>query len=319
MSEETGMIATQAVTISIDAMTTALVKEGVTEAVIESLSRHLALDVPILDKDGREVVRLAHRHCRDIVGIIEAVGKEERDEAVKYQRFVLAEVKSRVKRIDPIADKLKQRLLEYDNQETLRVQEEAKAWWAKVEARKNKLWETGFEYNPIEKKFFYEDPRGGAIGFSDDDLQRLGFDDAALDETCAQVAEHIRTLKEIEAAQQEQSEAEQEAKAAADKELREKLDRLAEFERKEKEAAGLQTPPAPQAEASYSGGEAALRRADSGSLFEYRVYLHEIAKPPTMQSTAGKELQERLAKGLSFMTTLIDKFIQHTPDATDPE
>lgn len=319
MSEETGLAAT-AVTITNDPMTTNLVRQGVTEAVIEGLSRHLELDKPINDKDEREVVRLAHRECRDIINIIEQVGKEERDEAVKYQRHVLAEVKSRVKRVDPVADKLKKRLSDYDNQEQLRFLESAKRLVAQIEERKNKLWEAGFQYNPIEKRFFYED-----ISFTDEGLSALGFNDAALDETCRQVADAIRTVKEVEAAEEEQTQAEQQAKADAEKEIKEKLARLAEFERKEKEEAREKM----LVEAKDGGAqqelldvaEAARRRADSKRLTRYLGVVRDFSPAPDMESKDGKELQERLSKGLLFMTTLIEKFIEYTPtiDATDTE
>lgn len=317
MSEETGVAPTQAITITNDPMTTNLVRQGVTEAVIEGLSRHLELDKPINDKDEREVVRLAHRECRDIINIIEQVGKEERDEAVKYQRHVLAEVKSRVKRVDPVADKLKKRLSDYDNQEQLRFIESAKRLVAQIEERKNKLWEAGFQYNPIEKRFFYED-----ISFTDEGLSALGFNDAALDETCRQVADAIRTVKEVEAAEEEQTRAEQQAKADAEKEIKEKLARLAEFERKEKLASMV-------AEATANGAklavqdeqEAALRRADSDMLAGYLRQIRDFDAPPLMASGDGKELRMRITKGFGFMTTLIEKFIEYTPtiDATDTE
>ena len=323
MSEETGQVATtQVATITNDPMTTNLVKQGVTEAVIESLGRHLVLDKPITSKEEREEVRKAHRECRDIIGIIESVGKEERDEAVKYQRFVLAEVKSRVKRIDPVADKLKKRLSDYDNQEQLRFLESAKKLVAQIEERKNKLWEAGFQYHPIEKRFFYEE-----ISFPDEGLSALGFNDAALDETCRQVVERIRTAKEVEAAEHEQAEAEREAKEAADKELQEKLARLAEFERKEKEQSSSDARERMLVEAKAGGErqelldveEAARRRADSKKLRRYLVTVGEFSPPPDMESKDGKELQERLNKGLSFMDTLIARFIEYTPgtDATD--
>lgn len=70
-------------------------------------------------------------------------------------------------------------------------------------------------------------------------------------------------------------------------------------------------------QAALDAAKAEQRLADSRVLKDYLLEVQAFTKPPDMVSKDGKDLSERLTKGLDFMAILIEKFIEYTPGATD--
>lgn len=220
-----------------DSIAIALVEAGVPSARIEALATEYAdlvaiQTIPDGDDELYERVHKADMACRDIESTIEAVMKELRDDAVKWQRFVLRERDAKMELVGATRNPLKKLKADYKQRAELRVLEESKRWAEKMNLRKSRVFALGYRFDGNSKT--YELP--GFTSLTEEDIVGMGTGDEKFDALLSgleqEVAEHL----------ERQEEAARTAKIAADAlaaQQKAEADRLAaaqaELERKQQE------------------------------------------------------------------------------------
>lgn len=227
--------------IETDPISAALVAAGVTTARIEQLAKDFGelaqRTEPIETEEEYEVVKRAQLSCRDVRTAVTAALKDERDEAIRYQKFVLQEERRILSEIAKTEEPLKKLREDYDNREQLRIQEAARLWQERMNLRKQAAFDIGYYFNG---QHYLLDRENGEAPWvlSEDQLAGLAMTDEALFALLDAQAAELKLTREIKAEAEAKAEDERLAKEAAAKA---EADRIAaaqaEIERKEREMA----------------------------------------------------------------------------------
>ena len=211
--------------IEADPIGTALIAAGVTSAAIESLAKDYgalaAQTQPIETPEEYEIIKRAQLAHRDIRTAVTAALKSERDEAVKYQKFVIQEEKRILAQIATTEEPLKKLREDYDNREMLRQQEEAKAWAEKMNLRKQAAFDIGYYFNG--QAYLLDRENGEAPWvLREDQIAGMAMSDEALYALLEAQEAELKVTREIKAeaeakAQDERLKAEAAQKAEADR------------------------------------------------------------------------------------------------------
>lgn len=225
--------------IEADPIGTALKAAGVTSAAIEALAKDFgelaARTQPLETPEEYEVVKRAQLSCRDVRTAVTSALKIERDEAVKYQKFVIQEEKRILAQIATTEEPLKKLREDYDNRILLAQQEEARQWMEKMNLRKQAAFDVGYYFNG--QAYLLDRENGEAPWvLREDQVAGMAMSDEALYALLEAQAAELKMTREIKAEAEAKAEEERQAQAAAQKA---EADRLAaaqaELERKQKE------------------------------------------------------------------------------------
>ena len=197
--------------VTVDPIATALVAAGVPSSRIESLATEYAdlvaiQTIPDGDDELYERVHKADMACRDVESTIEAVMKELRDDAVKWQRFVLKEERARMELVGATRNPLKKLKADYKQRAELRVLEESKRWAEKMNLRKSRVFALGYRFDGNSKT--YELP--GFTSLTEEDIVGMGTGDEKFDALLSGLEQEVAEHRE------RQEEAARTAKIAAD-------------------------------------------------------------------------------------------------------
>lgn len=227
---------TQEVTaVDISRIENELVKQNVTQAVLAKLKvDFLPLDKEITTKEERDIVHKAEMVCKSIRTTAVAICKKGREQALAEQRAWISKEKEVVAEIEEVEDKLKARKKDYDSIEARRVQEQAAAWAAKVNERKQALFDAGFAFNGTA--YVLDNEIGGQYTFDVQDLEGPGFKDVEFGIWLEQVTQEVMQRREIKAEEELKTKEAAEALAVAQKAEADRLmEEKAAAERKQKE------------------------------------------------------------------------------------
>jgi len=226
--------------VGVDPINTALVAAGVTSAAIEQLAKdygELAQLTEITSDEQREVVHKAQMAHRDIRVAVVAALKEEREEAVRYQKFVVSEEKRIVGTIEKTELPLKKLKDDWDHKIELKAQEEAMKWQERMNLRKQAAFDIGYYFNGVAYLLDRENGEAPWV-LNEDQVAGMAMSDEALYTLLDAQAAELKMTREIKAEAEAKAEEERLAKEAAAKA---EADRIAaaqaEIERKEKEMA----------------------------------------------------------------------------------
>lgn len=227
-------------TVGVDPINTALVAAGVTSASIEQLAKdygELAQLTEITSDEQREVVHKAQMAHRDIRVAVVAALKEEREEAVRYQKFVVSEEKRIVGTIEKTELPLKKLKDDWDHKIELKAQEEARQWVEKMNLRKQAAFDIGYYFNG--QSYLLDRENGEAPWvLREDQVAGLAMSDEALYALLEAQAAELRMTREIKAEADAKAKEEAEALAAEQRKRDEEAQtKLQEIERREKEMA----------------------------------------------------------------------------------
>ena len=226
--------------VGVDPINTALVAAGVTSAAIEQLAKdygELAQLTEITSDEQREVVHKAQMAHRDIRVAVVAALKEEREEAVRYQKFVVSEEKRIVGTIEKTELPLKKLKDDWDHKIELKAQEEAMKWQERMNLRKQAAFDIGYYFNGVAYLLDRENGEAPWV-LNEDQVAGMAMSDEALYTLLDAQAAELKMTREIKAEAEAKAEEERLAKEAAAKA---EADRIAaaqaEIERKEREMA----------------------------------------------------------------------------------
>jgi len=226
-------------TVGVDPITTALVAAGVPSSRIEALAKDygsIAADIQIIQSaEDYELVKRAQLACRDVRTAVIAALKEEREEAKRYQTFVISEEKRILAEIAKTEDPLKKLREDYDKREELKAQEEARQWVEKMNLRKQAAFDVGYYFNG--QAYLLDRENGEAPWvLREDQIAGMAMSDEALYALLEAQAAELKMTREIKAEAEAKAE---EERLAAEAEQRRKDEeaaaKLAEIERREKE------------------------------------------------------------------------------------
>jgi hypothetical protein len=227
--------------VGVDPITIAINKAGVTTAQIEALATsygHLLKLEKIESKERYEEVKRAQLACRDVRTAISGALKSERDEAVKYQKWVIKEEARYLGIIAPVEDPLKALRAEYDNREQMRLNEEAKAWAKRMQERKDAAFAIGFYFDGSSYVCDKEDGTGEAWILNENQVAGMAMSDEALYARLDEVSAALKTTREINAEAKAKADEEREAMERAQQEEADRLAMVAQEQAKrEKELA----------------------------------------------------------------------------------
>lgn len=225
--------------VTADPITTALVAAGVTTASIEQLEKDYgalaARTEPIQDENEYEIIKRAQLAHRDIRTAVVGALKAERDEAIRWQKFVLQEEKRILAIIAKTEDPLKKLREDYDNRELLRQQEVARKWAERMNLRKQAAFDVGYYFNG--QAYLLDRENGEAPWvLLEDQIAGMAMSDEALYTLLEAQAAELKMTREIKAEAEAKAEEERLAKEAQQKA---EADRIAaaqaELERKQRE------------------------------------------------------------------------------------
>jgi hypothetical protein len=226
-------------TVGVDPITTALVAAGVPSSRIEALAKDygsIAADIQIIQSaEDYELVKRAQLACRDVRTAVIAALKEEREEAKRYQTFVISEEKRILAEIAKTEDPLKKLREDYDKREELKAQEEARQWVEKMNLRKQAAFDVGYYFNG--QAYLLDRENGEAPWvLREDQIAGMAMSDEALYALLEAQAAELKMTREIKAEAEAKAE---EERLAAEAEQRRKDEeaaaKLAEIELREKE------------------------------------------------------------------------------------
>jgi len=214
--------------IEADPIGTALIAAGVTTATIEQLANEYgelaARTQPLETPEEYEVVKRAQLSCRDVRTAVTAALKTERDEAVRYQKFVIQEEKRILAQIATTEEPLKKLREDYDNRIMLAQQEEARQWMEKMNLRKQAAFDVGYYFNG--QAYLLDRENGEAPWvLREDQVAGMAMSDEALYALLEAQAAELKMTREIKAEAEAKAEEERQARAAAQKA---EADRIAE-------------------------------------------------------------------------------------------
>jgi len=227
--------------IEADPIGTALIAAGVTSASIEALAKDYgelaARTQPLETPEEYEVVKRAQLSCRDVRTAVTSALKIERDEAVKYQKFVIQEEKRILAQIATTEEPLKKLREDYDNRELLRQQEEARQWMEKMNLRKQAAFDVGYYFNGQAYLLDRENGKAPWV-LREDQVAGMAMSDEALYALLEAQAAELKMTREIKAEAEAKAKEEAEALAAEQRKRDEEAQaKLQEIERREKEMA----------------------------------------------------------------------------------
>jgi len=227
-------------TVQEDPIGTALIAAGVTSAAIEQLAKdygELAQLTEITSDEQRDVVHRAQMAHRDIRVAVVAALKEEREQAIRYQKFVVSEEKRIVGTIEKTELPLKKLKDDWDHKAELKALEEAKKWAERMNLRKQAAFDIGYYFNGAHYLLDRENGEPPWV-LAEDQIGGLAMSDETLYALLEAQAAELKMTREIKAEAEAKAQEEREAQAAAAKA---EADRLAaaqaEIERREKEMA----------------------------------------------------------------------------------
>jgi len=225
-------------TVQEDPIGTALIAAGVTSAAIEQLAKdygELAQLTEITSDEQRDVVHRAQMAHRDIRVAVVAALKEEREQAIRYQKFVVSEEKRIVGTIEKTELPLKKLKDDWDHKAELKALEEAKKWAERMNLRKQAAFDIGYYFNGAHYLLDRENGEPPWV-LAEDQIGGLAMSDETLYALLEAQAAELKMTREIKAEAEAKAQEEREAQAAAAKA---EADRLAaaqaEIERREKE------------------------------------------------------------------------------------
>ena len=202
--------------IEADPIGTALVAAGVTSAAIEQLAKdygELAQTKTIDTPEQYEVIKRAQLAHRDIRTAVTAALKEEREEAKRYQTFVISDEKRILAQIAKTEEPLKKLREAYDNRELLRQQEEARQWQEKMNLRKQAAFDIGYTFNG--QAYLLDRENGEAPWvLREDQVAGMAMSDEALYALLEAQAAELKVTREIKAEAEAKAEDERKAKEA---------------------------------------------------------------------------------------------------------
>lgn len=213
--------------IEADPIGTALKAAGVTSAAIEALAKDFgelaARTQPLETPEEYEVVKRAQLSCRDVRTAVTSALKIERDEAVKYQKFVIQEEKRILAQIATTEEPLKKLREDYDNRILLAQQEEARQWMEKMNLRKQAAFDIGYYFNG--QAYLLDRENGEAPWvLREDQVAGMAMSDEALYALLEAQAAELKMTREIKAEAEAKAKEEQKAQAAA---IQAEADRIA--------------------------------------------------------------------------------------------
>lgn len=227
--------------VGVDPITTALVAAGVTSASIEQLSKDygaLAQQTqPLETPEEYEVVKRAQLACRDVRTAVISALKIEREEAKRYQQFVIQEEKRILAEIAKTEEPLKKLREDYDNREALKAQEEARQWVEKMNLRKQAAFDIGYTFNGAAYVLDRENGEAPWV-LREDQVAGLAMSDEALYALLEAQAAELKMTREIKAEAEAKAKEEEWAREAAQKAEAARIAAAqAEIERREKDMA----------------------------------------------------------------------------------
>ncbi len=225
--------------IEVAPITTALVAAGVTSASIEALAKDYGelarMTDPIQSSEEYEIVKRAQLACRDVRTAVVGALKIERDEAVRYQKFVIQEEKRILAQIATTEEPLKKLREDWDNRILLAQQEEARQWVEKMNLRKQAAFDIGYTFNGSAYLLDRENGEAPWV-LREDQVAGMAMSDEALYALLEAQAAELKMTREIKAEAEAKAEEERQVQAAAQKA---EADRIAaaqaELERKQRE------------------------------------------------------------------------------------
>ena len=226
--------------IELDPVALALVRADVPSARIESLAKDFGelakRTAPIETDEEYELIHRAQLSCRDVRVAVVAALKAEREDAVKYQKHVVAEEKRILAIIEQTEEPLKKLKDEYNKRAELKALAEANAWAEKMKMRKEAAFDVGFTFNGMAYTCSKEDGTGEYWTLREDQIAGMALSDEALFALLDDIVAQLKVTREINAEAAAKAKEEQDAKEAA---MKAEADRIAaaeaEMERKQNE------------------------------------------------------------------------------------
>jgi len=222
-----------------DPIGTALIAAGVTSASIEALAKDYgelaARTQPLETPEEYEVVKRAQLSCRDVRTAVTAALKTERDEAVRYQKFVIQEEKRILAQIATTEEPLKKLREDYDNRILLAQQEEARQWQEKMNLRKQAAFDVGYTFNGSAYLLDRENGEAPWV-LREDQVAGMAMSDEALYALLEAQAAELKMTQGIKAEAEAKAEEERQAQEAeVAKRMAEMAAAQEELERKQRE------------------------------------------------------------------------------------